>query len=220
MMGKDVIKMNGPLQLSSVTLNLKPSMIRQQSTQTGEQLTAELELIRAAQADPSRFKPLYEQYYESIFRFVYQRTGDEHLTADLCATVFLKALQNLHRYEFRGLPFSAWLYRIALNQVTQHFRQTGKRQFVSIESGRLADMAAQMNEEPQRWQQAQYKQQLLDVMQSLKPEELRLVEMRFFEERPFKEIADILDISESNAKVRTYRILERMKKHLLKSLKQ
>ena len=118
--------MNGPLQLSSVTLNLKPSMSRQERTQSGEQLAAELEIIRAAQADPARFKPLYEQYYESIFRFVYQRTGDEHLTADLCATVFLKALQNLKNYQFRGVPFSAWLYRIALNQVTQHFRKRAK----------------------------------------------------------------------------------------------
>ena len=63
---------------------------------------AEWQEIQAAQQDPARFKPLYDRYFERIFRFIYRRTADESLTADLCSRVFLKALQQLRRYRFKG----------------------------------------------------------------------------------------------------------------------
>ncbi|MCC6837854.1 MAG: sigma-70 family RNA polymerase sigma factor, partial [Bacteroidia bacterium] len=71
----------------------------------GEQL-----LIKAAQADPACFDVLYNQYYRSVFVFIYKRTDDEELTADITSQVFLKALINIRKFQFRGVPFSAWLY--------------------------------------------------------------------------------------------------------------
>lgn len=167
--------------------------------------------IQAAQQDPAMFRPLYDRYYEPIFRFIYQRTTDEALTADLCSQVFLKAMQRLGGYEFKGVPFSAWLYRIASNETAQHFRYNKRRRIVSMEEGNLQEMMEEMDElfdEDQKWR-------LLGVLDELKEKDLELIEMRFFEQRPFKEIAEIAGITESNAKVRTYRILERLKKKML-----
>lgn len=166
--------------------------------------------IQAAQRDPALFRPLYNRYYEPIFRFIYQRTADEMLTADLCSQVFLKALQRLQAYAFKGVPFSAWLYRIAMNETAQHFRRSQRSRTVSVEEGNLLNMIDELDEPNDR----PGPQELMRALDGLKEDDLQLVEMRFFEQRPFKEIADILGITESNAKVRTYRILERLKKKM------
>ena len=166
--------------------------------------------IQAAQRNPARFAPLYQRYYEGIFRFIYRRTAKEALSADLCSQVFLKAMQKLDTYEFKGVPFSAWLYRIANNEVAQHFRKEQKNRIVSIEASNLSELFDEMEEDNNEY----LRNLLITTLDNLKPQDLELIEMRFFEQRAFKEIANILNITESNAKVKTYRILERMKKKM------
>ncbi len=167
--------------------------------------------IQAAQQNPARFRPLYERYYEEIFRFIYRRTSNESLSADICSQVFLKALQQLKKYSYKGVPFSAWLYRIASNEVAQHFRNHKKNRVVSVEDYQLSDMIDEMEEDGDK---EQLRNLLLNALDNLKLNDLQLIELRFFEQRPFKEIAEILNITESNAKVKTYRILERLKKYM------
>jgi RNA polymerase sigma-70 factor (ECF subfamily) len=166
--------------------------------------------IQAAQRNPAMFRPLYDRYFEPIFRFVFQRTANEELSADLCSQVFLKAMQRLGAYEFKGVPFSAWLYRIAMNEVAQHYRAAQKARVVCVENGDLRDMMEEMEEEL-----PDYHDKLPKALATLSAEDLRLIELRFFEHRPFKEIADIVGMTESNTKVKTYRILERLKRKLI-----
>ncbi|MEL7426800.1 MAG: sigma-70 family RNA polymerase sigma factor [Bacteroidota bacterium] len=185
-------------------------MSEPQKTVSAAAMEAEWQEIQAAQQNPARFRPLYERYYEPIFRFVFRRTADSDLSADLCSQVFLKALQRLESYQFRGVPFSAWLFRIASNEVAQHYRQNSQKRTVSVEENTLGDVAEEMDVDGEIWQV----EDLVNVLDTLKPAELELIELRFFEQRPFKVIAEILGITESNAKVKTYRILERLKKRL------
>lgn len=156
------------------------------------------------------FRPLYARYYEMVFRFIYRRTASEELTADICSQVFLKAMQRLGDYSFKGVPFSAWLFRIASNEVAQHFRQQQKNRVLSIEETQIGDMADEIDEDDNEALRAA----LLLALDDLKEGDMELIEMRFFEQRSFKEIADITGMTESNAKVKTYRILERLKKKL------
>lgn len=166
--------------------------------------------IKAAQHNPALFRPLYNRYYEPVFRLIFRRTADEALTADLCSQAFLKAMQNLPEYEFKGVPFSSWLFRIAVNETAQHFRQIQRNRVVSIEEANLLEIMDEM-EEPKY---EEHKWNLVGALDQLNEPDLQLIEMRFFEQRPFKEIAEILGMTESNAKVKTYRILERLKKKL------
>ena len=166
--------------------------------------------VQAAQGDPALFRPLYERYYEDIFLFVFRRTTDEALTADLCSQVFLKALQRIKDYQYKGVPFSAWLYRIASNEVAQHYRKTKKNRVVSVEESNVSGLFEEMEEHDGE----DYRQLLLETLDGLKEDDLQLIELRFFEERPYKEIAEILGITENNAKVKTFRILNRMKKKM------
>lgn len=191
-------------------LTKKEGMSSSHRTVSAEKMQAEWLEIQAAQDNPALFRPLYNRYYEPIFRFVFRRTADEVLTADICSQIFLKAMQRLASYDYRGVPFSAWLYRIASNEIAQHYRTRNKGRTVSIEETNLGDMMDEMEEENNE----QLYKQLIGALDDLKETDLQLVEMRFFEQRPFKEIADILGMTESNAKVKTYRILERLKKKL------
>ena len=80
-----------------------------------KEMTEEYALVEAAKADISKFASLYNKYYERIFRFIHTRLDDKELAFDTASQVFLKAMLNLQKYEFKGAPFSSWLYRIAGN---------------------------------------------------------------------------------------------------------
>lgn len=172
-----------------------------------ERLGEEGKMLEAAKSDPQAFEPLYRRYFEGIFRFVYQRLDDADTAKDLTQQVFIKALEKLDKYEDRGLPFSSWLYRIAFNELNQHFRNNSKDRCLNLESAGVEEIMEEMNED--RYEP--YIEKLVEVMQQLEPENQALIEMRFFERRSFREIADILELTENNAKVRLYRLLEKLK---------
>lgn len=167
-------------------------------------------LIEAAKQDARHFAPLYEKYYKPIFLYLYQRMNDKDSAFDLTAQVFLKALQNIGRFEFKGVPFSSWLFRIAHNELMQMFRNNKNTRTVNIDVADIKDLFERL-EEP--WFM-DYLPKVKLLLKDLNEEELSLIEMRFFEKRPFKEIAEILMMTENNAKVKLHRILERLKKRL------
>lgn len=195
------------------TLVKNIGMRTSKKTVSQEAMEAEWLEVQAAQNDPVMFRPLYQRYFDPVFRFIYRRTADEALSADLCSQVFLKALQRLGSYTFQGVPFSAWLFRIASNEVAQYYRQSKKNRVVSVEETTFADVIDELHEPDNE----QLRTALIGALDQLKEDDLQLIEMRFFERLAFKEIADIMGITESNAKVRTYRILERMKKQIQKA---
>jgi RNA polymerase sigma-70 factor, ECF subfamily len=175
---------------------------------TPEKIQKEMEWIQRAKSDPVHFGPLYAKYHEQIFRYIYQRMDDIELAADLTSQVFLKALNNLDRYEFRGLPFGSWLYRIAKSELYQSFREKQAVRTVNVETVHLADIMTVFEEDDTE----SNLKRLFACIGELKDEELQLIEMRFFEKRAFKEIAEILDVTENNAKVKCFRVVEKLKK--------
>ncbi len=183
-------------------------MSANQRTVSQADLESEWQEIQAAQVNPAKFQPLYARYYEPIFRFIHRRTGQESVAAEICSDTFLKAMQKLSSYSYRGVPFSAWLFRIASNETAQYFRRTAKNRTISTDDVSLQNLT----EETEEIDTEKTRELLLQSLEKLKEKDLLIIEMRFFEQRPFKEIAEILDISESNAKVRTYRVLDRLKK--------
>lgn len=177
-----------------------------------EELLHDRSCVHAAKADPAKFEVLYNKYYEQILNFVFQRLDSKDTAFDITQQVFLKAMQNLHKYEYRGLPFSAWLYRIAINELNMLFRKNSKEQALNVDIGSIGDIMEEMNETTPE----ENINVALNALTKLPLEDLQIIEMRFFEKRPFKEIGDILGITENNAKVRTYRILDRLKQIITK----
>lgn len=175
---------------------------------TTTQLQEEQLIIEAAKKNPEHFGPIYDKYYKQIFGYVYQRMDCKDTAFDVTAQVFLKALTNINRYEFKGVPFASWLFRIAHSEVMQLFRDQKNKRAINADVGDLKNIY----EEVQEPFFEEYLPALQQIIKQLPEEDLHMIEMRFFEQRPFKEIAEILSITENNAKVRMYRILERLKK--------
>ncbi len=95
-------------------------------------------LARAAEGDSEAFGILYDRYIGRIYNYIYYRTGNQHDAEDLTSRVFTRAIKHITNYEDRGLPFSAWLYRIAHNLVANWHRDNSRRQIVELdESYRL-----------------------------------------------------------------------------------
>lgn len=169
----------------------------------------EQETIRQAKVDARAFRPLYDKYYKPIFLFLFHRTSDKDISADLTSQVFLKALTGLEKYEFRGLPFSSWLYRIAVNECNSFFRKNNAVRLVVLEDHHADRVYEEMFGESTT---EELKRNLPRILEKLKPGELQVIELRYLEGRAFKEVAEILNISETHAKVKTYRILDKMRK--------
>ena len=108
-------------------------MVIEQHQNKQELAHDEEELIRNAQVNPDEFRLLYERYFKKIFLFVLHRIGDKAMTADITSQVFLKALIHINKFSFRGLPFSSWLFRIALNECNSFFRSNKRHRIVTLE---------------------------------------------------------------------------------------
>jgi RNA polymerase sigma-70 factor, ECF subfamily len=186
-----------------------PPMIR--GSEISALPTGEAAEIEAAKMDPARFSVLYNRYYEPVFRFAYQRLNSKEIAADICAQTFLKALTHLSSYKDKGLPFVCWLYRIAGNELKQLFRSNSRHRTINVETEGLQGMSEDMEDRSLD----RYHDRMMLILPDLPEEELHLIEMRYFEKRPFKEIGDILEITENNAKVRLYRVLEKLKKRIM-----
>lgn len=173
------------------------------------EILEEYAILDRSRKNPQAFGVLYEKYFDRIFNFIYRQTDDEDLTADLCSQTFLIALKNVGKYQFRGVPFSAWLYKIASNEVNKHYRKQKRTKVFSIEEMRIRELIEQANEEYDE----EIVQRLMNYLKELPTEMLQVLELRFFEDKDFKEIAFILEITESGAKMRTYRALDRLRKN-------
>lgn len=169
----------------------------------------EEEVIKKSRNDPKAFRPLYEKYFKPIFLFVFHRVGDRDVAGDLTSQVFLKALQKLHQYEFRGFPFSSWLFRIAVNECNDFFRKNKRDRLVVLEEKHAENL---YDEIFQNETLDELKTKLPFILERLRPDELTFIELRYADGRSFKDISEILGITENYAKVKTYRVLDKMKK--------
>jgi RNA polymerase sigma-70 factor (ECF subfamily) len=181
-----------------------------------EQLEEDKVFILRSQSDPEAFRPLYQKYFKQIFLFILHRVGDRQLASDIASQVFLKALLNIKKFQIRALPFSAWLFRIALNECHDFFRKNSRYRIVTIEDEHVEELYEELTSDSRL---EDLHQQLPLILQKLPEADLQLIELRFFDQRSFKEVADIMGITENYAKVKVYRALEKMRALFLKTIK-
>ncbi|HEY5825295.1 MAG TPA: sigma-70 family RNA polymerase sigma factor [Cyclobacteriaceae bacterium] len=176
---------------------------------TDDEIRKEQEIIERSKKEVKAFGEIYEKYFDRIYYFIYRQTGDEDIAGDLSSQTFISVLNNLSKYEFRGFPFSSWLYKIASNEVRKHYRKSKSKQVFSIEELKVRELVEQADD---GWDEEMV-QKLLTYMNDLPTDMLQVLELRFFEDKDFKEIAFILDMTESGAKMRTYRALDKLRQN-------
>ncbi len=171
-------------------------------------------LIERAQKDPSAFAELYQRYVDRVYNYIYQRTGNHHDAEDLTARTFLKALVHLEHYQFKGIPFSAWLYRIAHNAVANWYRDRHRHPMVSLDT--LATYS-RGEERPEDVTQAQEERRaLLEAIRQLPAERQQLLILKFSEGLTNAQIGQIMGRSEGAVKSLYHRTLLALRQELQK----
>src|SRR2546423_9145978 len=175
----------------------------------GGDLGGDAALVQAAKAgDAAAFGELYERYRDAIYRFCLARTGTSHDAEDLTSDVFVKALNSIDRYQDRGLPFAAFIYRIARNAAIDRSRTL--KQPLSVD-GLLVEPASKQNVEREATFAVE-KSILMDALTKLKSEHRDVVVMRFIEGYSALEVAQLLGKTEGAIRTLQHRALERLRK--------
>jgi len=163
------------------------------------------QLVEWAKTDREAFGALYTRYVERIYSYVYYRTGNHHDAEDLTSRVFFRALRHIDGYTDRGVPFSAWLYRIAHNLVANWHRDRGRNQVVALEEtvasgspGEPPEAAAESKEEQAL---------LLETIRQLPAERQQVLILKFVDRLSNAEIGVIMDRTEGAIKSLYHRTL-------------
>jgi len=168
--------------------------------------------VEAAKADPRAFGDLYERYVDRIYNYIYYRVSNVHDAEDLTSRTFYRALSHLSSYEDRGIPFSAWLYRIAHNLIANWHRDRGRRPVVALDQLTLKSQADQA---PENMAQLLDDSRLLrQGIRKLDPARQELLVLKFSEGLSNAEIGRIMGRSEGAIKSLYHRTLLALRKDL------
>jgi RNA polymerase sigma-70 factor, ECF subfamily len=169
------------------------------------QETDERLLIEAAQRDPARFADLYERNFERVYAYIVKRVQDRAESEDLTADVFHHALANLKRFEWRGIPFAVWLFRIAANVIADRWHRSG-REFTD-DSGII--QSAQVS--PVEIEEVERRATLFRLVDTLPAEQKRVVVLRFVGQKSIKQVAKEIRKTEGAVKQLQFRALSTLK---------
>jgi RNA polymerase sigma-70 factor (ECF subfamily) len=169
---------------------------------TDQSTSEEKSLIEAAKKDPAHFAELYERHFHRIYAFIANRVQDRNEVQDLTSDVFHNALANLSKFEWRGVPFAAWLYRIAANALADHFRRQTKEE-------------ASTETVPGSWEidvaESEDRARLYKLVDDLPADQHRVITMRFADQKSIREIARELQRSEGAIKQLQFRALKNLR---------
>ena len=158
-------------------------------------------LIERAQSDPAHFADLYEIYFDRVYAYIARRVNHRSEAEDLTSDVFHHALANLKRFEWRGVPFAAWLYRIAANAIADRSERLTRERRID----------PPVDVEPAEQEEAQDQARVFAFVRELPEDQRRVVEMRFAEQKSIREIAEQLGRSEGAVKQLQFRGLEALR---------
>jgi len=170
----------------------------------------ESHLVRQAKSgDADSFAQLYDAYVERLYRYVYFRVSDEQTAEDITSQVFLKAWENLGRFQSDGVPFLAWLYTIARNQVIDHYR-TRKE---SVPLDKIASLPANGRTVDEQVETEFDLQAMRDALQFLTEEQQQVLILKFIVEMTTDEIAQAMGKKEGAIRALQMRALQTLSKY-------
>ncbi|MEK6222978.1 MAG: sigma-70 family RNA polymerase sigma factor [Chloroflexota bacterium] len=175
-------------------------------------LTDEEALALAAKGDSEAFGVLYDRYIDRIYNYIFYRTGNQHDAEDLTSKVFIRAMKHISNYTDRGVPLSAWLYRIAHNLVANWHRDNSRKQDVALDEGMWINSDAELPESI--LMRSEKDQGILLLVQSLPEDRQSLLVLKFVEHLSNAEIGQIMDKTEGAIKSLYHRTLLSLREEL------
>src|SRR5579859_432116 len=173
------------------------------------------DLVARARQDQAAFGELYQRYVKKIYGYIYFRTGNHHDAEDLTARVFHRALIHIDAYVERGVPFQAWLYKIAHNLVANWHRDRNRRKVVPLDDFIAAGLRSEAPEDTTEAQEE--RERLVEAIRRLPDERQQLLVLKFVDKLSNQEIGEIMDRSEGAIKSLYHRTLLALRDELTAS---
>lgn len=171
----------------------------------------ERRLVEEARHSAAAFGELYDCYFDTIFGYVLRRSADIDAAKDITSSVFLKALKNIKKYKWQGVPFSHWLYRIAANEIID-FHKNRNREIPAEPDEVFNDETVSARHELQKYDEYL---DLQDAVSKLPPNYQEVIALKYFEDLSIETIADILRKPESTVKSLLHRAVRKLKEMVL-----
>ena len=166
---------------------------------TESQLEEERLLVEAAQRDRAAFDKLYDRYFDQIYSYVYYHCGNREQAEDITAATFQRGLEDLPNFRWRGVPYSAWLYRVAGNLLSRDRRRPA---WLELQEGRVDEA----EEEPDAaWLRREQSSELHDAIRGLPHDQRQAILLRFFAGMRNKEVAKVMNRTEGAVKLLVFR---------------
>ncbi len=165
--------------------------------------------MRRAASDAEAFGELYERHVRRIYAYIYYRTGNHHDAEDLTERVFQRALGRVSEFQDMGVPFSAWLYRIAHNLVANWHRDRSRRPTVALDEGSASGMASSHPEAEA--EASEERELLLEAVRALPPERQQLLILKFVERMSNAEVGQVMGRTEGAIKSLYHRTLSALR---------
>ena len=161
-------------------------------------------LIEAAQADPARFMELYDRKVDRVYAYVSRRAGSRVVAEDVTSAVFEQALSNLGKFEWRGIPFVAWLFRIAANALADHWKREGRDSH---------ELPPEIPDDREHLD-LERRLSLFQLVDRLPDAQRQVIQMRFVGGHSIREVAAALERSEGAIKQLQLRAIDTLRKGL------
>lgn len=174
------------------------------ATRGSQQEMNERLLVEAAQKDPGRFAELYQENFERVYAYVVRRVRDRAAAEDVTSDVFHKALEHLPNFDWRGIPFAAWLLRIASNLIADQWKRSAREVVADLPE---ADSQAEMGV-------IEHQASLFRMVEQLPDDQRRVIGMRFAEGKSIREIASEIGRTEGAVKQLQFRGLQSLRQRL------
>jgi RNA polymerase sigma-70 factor, ECF subfamily len=171
----------------------------------------EQQLVISAQTNVESFEKLYDLYFPKVFGFVMGKIQSRSITEDLVSEMFIKILEALPRYQFRGLPFGAWVFRIVRNHLKDYYGKAKRKNFDHLENADWLEDGDKSRNPDEIARQNSLRTTLVNSFHVLNDQEEEVVRLKYFSELQNKEISDILGISPNNVGVILFRALKKLK---------
>lgn len=173
----------------------------------------EADLVERAQRDPAAFGVLYDRYVDRIYAYAYRQTGDATAAQDVTAATFEKALRHLRRYRWQETGLGPWLYRIARNEIADQYRRDGRLSPLATE-GEGAAPGGERRPLESAVQTSERDRDLRRALGRLSQNDRDVLTLRFLEQLPTEDVAQILNCSRDKVYVRLHRALGRLRAQL------
>ena len=175
---------------------------------TEAELEEERGLVEAAQRDAAAFQKLYDRYFDQIFSYVYYHCGSREQAEDITAATFQRGLEDLPNFRWRGVPYSAWLYRVASNLLARDHRRPAWLELNDEQVGEGTDTTGD------EWLRQEQSAELQEAIRALPADQRQAILLRFFAGMRNKEVGKVMNRSEGAVKLLVFRGVSNLRKSL------